>query len=285
MTGLLRLGGGAQETSEEDRLSLDVSRRIVDGVPVVITTQIDVRASGAAREVNLGAVLVSNTEPVRIDSDIPAHLDSDNNLILRLRPGTHAVTIDARHIGPVTALTAPSLDAPWPEVEYWAVEPNDRIRAANFSGPSGIDPARTTLPADWHNLTTYQVTSDQPMEIEELRRGEPSPAPNKLSLRRELWLDHDGDGWTIRDRFNGTMNQGWRLNVTSVANLGSVSSNGNDEVITNNGGDGLELRSSSVDLVAESRIESSERSFAAVGWNTNVHDLSATVHLPRVTRC
>ena len=278
--GSLRLGGGAQEVSEEDRLSLDVSRKVDDGVPLIIHTQIAVRASGAAREVNLGKVLVPNTEPIELNAGIPARLDNENNLILRLRPGNHTVTLTARYSGPANSITAPPLPAPWPEVEYWAVAPNDRVRAANFSGPPGIDPARTTLPSEWHSFTTYQVTPDQPLLIEELRRGEPNPAPNKLTLNREFWLDHDGKGWTVRDRFSGSMNQGWRLNIDSIADLGHVADHKVDQVITEQGSTGVELRKSSVSLLAESRIEGSIRDFAAVGWDADVHSLGADLNLP-----
>jgi hypothetical protein len=278
--GSLRLGGGVQEVSEENRLSLDVSRKIDDGVPLVIHTQIAVRASGAAREVNLGQVLVPNTEPIELRAGIPARLDSENNLILRLRPGNHTVALTARYSGPATSITAPKLPEPWPEVEYWAIAPNDRVRAANFSGPPGIDPARTTLPSEWHSFTTYQVTPDQPLVIEELRRGEPNPAPNKLSLAREFWLDHDGEGWTVRDRFSGSMNQGWRLNVDAIADLGHVADHNVDQVITEQDSTGVELRKSNVQLLAESRIEGSIRNFAAVGWDADVHSLKATLHLP-----
>jgi hypothetical protein len=278
--GILRLGSGAQEESDENRLTIDVSRLIEDGVPVIVHTHIEIRASGAAREVNLGQVLVPNTELVQIDSVLPTRLDEEKNLIVRLRPGTYSIRLVASHQGPANQISSPEVAAPWPEVEYWGVKVNDRIRAANFSGPPGIDPARTTMPKSWHQYTTFQVSKDQPLEIEELRRGEPNPAPNQLRLSREFWLDHDGKGWTVRDTFSGSMHQGWRLDIDAEADLGHVTDHNIDQVITVEEQAGVEVRKERVAMVAESRLESSGFRFPAVGWNTDVQELDARVHLP-----
>ncbi|HHO52215.1 MAG TPA: hypothetical protein ENK18_15400 [Deltaproteobacteria bacterium] len=277
----LRLGAGEVAARTGERLDLEVSRKVIDGVPVRIETQVTIRAAGSGREVDLGDVLVPNTEPISLTADLPARFSSDRSLIVQVRAGTHTLSFEAVHRGAVTSLSAPDPGGAWPEVEFWAVATDDRIRAVNLSGPDGIDAARTTTPESWRTLPTFSVTSSVPLSFEELRRGEPQPAPNQLDLQRELWLDVDGRGWTIRDRFSGTLNQKWRLNVVEPSSLGHVSDLSEDQVITVVDGQiGVELRSQIVDVVAESRIEDRPSVLSAVGWDTDVNSLSASLYLP-----
>ena len=279
-TGVLRLGSGAGGAAIEDRVEIDVSRQVQDGVPLRVTTRLAVRAAGSPREIALGPVLVAGTRPVALAADLPARLESDGRLILQLRPGDYTVTLDALHEGPVTELAAPTVPAPWPVQEVWAFKADDRVRAINLSGPPGVDPARTTLPTEWRGSPTWLVDPGTPLRVEELRRGEPEPAPNQLVLDRELWLDADGRGLTVRDTFTGTMHRDWRLDVLPPAVLGHAAAESADQVVTEAGGRaGVELRSVATRFVAESRIEARPSALPAIGWATDVTRLSARLHL------
>ncbi len=279
--GLLRLGTGTASGSAEERLDLEVSRRVLDGVPVRIETHITLRASGSAREVSLGAVGVPGTRPVSLSADLPARFTPEQELVVQVRAGTFQVDIEALHEGPVARLEAPALAAPWPEHEFWAVVTDDRVRAVELSGPPAVDPARTPLPEEWRGLATYMVSPAAALLLGELRRGEPEPAPNQLSLQREIWLDADGGGLTFRDSFDGVLHQGWRLDMLAPYELGHAVEGGRDQVITHSDGGaaGVELRQSSLHLVAESRVEGRGAALPAVGWQTDVSSLSATLHL------
>jgi len=279
--GLLRLGPGGSAPAAEERLDLEVSRHLVDGVPLRVDTHLALRASGTAREVNLGAVSVSGTQPVSLRADLPARFTPDGELVVQVRAGTFTVTIEALHEGPVTSLAAPDLPAPWPAQEFWAVTTDDQVRAVELSGPPAVDPARTPLPEHWRGLATYMVTAELPLAFGELRRGEPEPAPNRLSLDREIWLDADGNGFTFRDRFDGTMHQGWGMGMLAPYALGHAVEGGRDLVITQDtsGRPSVELRSTDLHLVAESRIEDRPAVLPIVGWATDVTSLQATLHL------
>ena len=279
--GMLRLGPGTGLTAAEERLDLEVCRLIHDGVPVRVETRITLRASGSAREVALGRVALPDTRALSLTADLPARFSADGDLVVQVRAGTFTVNLEALHEGPVERLTAPALPTPWPAQEYWAVQTDDQVRAVELSGPPAVDPARTPLPDEWRGLSTFLVSSDQPLAFGELRRGEPEPAPNRLTLNREIWLDADGGGYTFRDRFSGTMRQGWRLDMQPPYALGHASDHGIDQVITRgvSGGAGLELRQGEVAVVAESRIEDFDMTLPAVGWSADVAGLSATLHL------
>ncbi|MFH1467501.1 MAG: hypothetical protein ABIO70_24160 [Pseudomonadota bacterium] len=279
--GMLRLGPGAGLTAAEERLDLEVCRQVQDGVPVRVDTHITLRASGSAREVALGKVALPGTRPLSLTADLPARFSADGELVVQVRAGTFTVDLEALHEGPVERLAAPTLPAPWPAQEYWAVRTDDRVRAVELSGPPAVDPARTPLPEAWRGLATFLVSPDQPLAFGELRRGEPEPAPNRLTLAREIWLDADGGGYTFRDRFSGSMRQGWRLAMLQPYELGHGADHAVDQVITRGeeGGAGLELRQGDVAVVAESRIEGFGMTLPAVGWSTDVASLSATLHL------
>jgi hypothetical protein len=279
--GLLRLGPGGSAPAAEERLDLEVSRHVVDGVPVRIETRITLRASGSAREVTLGAVGLSDTRPVSLTADLPARFTADGALVVQVRAGTFTARIESLHEGPLTSLAAPALPEPWPAQEFWAVTTDDQVRAVELSGPPAVDPARTPLPEEWRGLATYMVSAQTPLAFGELRRGEPEPAPNRLSLDREIWLDADGGGYTFRDRFDGSMTQGWGMGMLPPYELGHAVEGGRDLVITRDEGDhpGVALRSSSLHLVAESRVEGRPAELPIVGWATDVASLQATLHL------
>ncbi|MCK6527084.1 hypothetical protein L6R50_05790 [Myxococcota bacterium] len=279
--GRLRLGAGERAAAGAESLEIDVSRRVQDGVPVVVETRVTLRASGKGREVDLGAVLLPRTRPIAVEADVPARFTPEGHLVLQVRPGTFHVTFHALHDGPVAELSAPSVPAPWPGAETWAVATDDAARAVILSGPPAVDPARTSLPEEWRALPAFVVEPASPLRFAELRRGEPDPSPNAVELHRDLWLDLDGGGFTVRDTLGGSMNRGWRLDLGAPFELGHAAVSGVDQVVTRSGTvSGVEVRSSAVSIVAESRVEGGPGRLPAVGWQTDVQSLTARLHLP-----
>ena len=278
----LRLGAVVEDERDGEHLGIEVSRRIVDGIPLVVETALSLRASGRGREVDLGAVLVPGTRAVALSADLPARFTAEGTLVVQVRPGTYQVRFDAIHDGPAEALRRPAPGGAWPETETWAVSTDDRVRAMNLSGPPGVDPSRTTLPEGWHGLPTFALSNSDTLDFETLRRGDPDPAPNRLSLSRELWLDLDGRGLTARDSFSGQMNRGWRLDIVAPFALGHVATHGEDLVVTasEQGAVGVELREQAVSLTAESRVEGATSAMPAVGWATDVSGLDVQLNLP-----
>jgi hypothetical protein len=103
-----------------------------------------------------------------------------------------------------------------------------------------------------------------------------------LRVQRRLWLDPDGGGWTVEDRLEGSISSGWRLDASAPLEVGAVEVNGRPEVVSLGpaGAAGVELRSASANLRAESRMPVGVRTFPAVGWQTDAVGAELAVHLP-----
>jgi hypothetical protein len=276
--GALRLGGGAG--GEADHFEIDVMRRVADGVPLTVLTRISLRVSGEAREVDLGAVLLSGTEAVRIDGGLPARLEDDGRLKVQVRPGTWTIDLHAVHRGPAAGLTAPTPGGErWPDREIWSVALDHAARAVVVEGGAGVDPAATPLPPEWAGAPAWLVQPGEALRLNELRRGQPEPAPNQVQVQRTLWLDHDGGGFTFQDRLTGELHQGWRVDAQAPAELGHAANSGEDLVITAAPQAGVELRATALDLQAEGRLPG-DRSLPAVGWDLVANRLQVDLAIP-----
>ncbi len=287
--GLVWLQGGGRAEPETEQLGLEVFRRIEDRVPLKVETRIVLRAAGRSRQVDLGPVLLEQTTPLEVVSEVPARVDGEGRLRAQIRAGTHRVEIVALTDGAPGALAMPKRDADdsaaveWPEQEVWVWQADEELRQVVISGAPGIDPARTSLPEEWSELPAFLLTPGRELTFETKRRGEPDPPPDDISLAREIWLDLDGAGYTIRDRFSGELNRTWRLDLAPPGELGHAAVDGEDQLITSNPDSsepGVELRREDLSMVAEWRLEGDSRQLPAVGWSEDVQSLRATLHLP-----
>lgn len=279
--GRLWLAAGDVEAGEAERLDLSVHRKIEDGVPLFVTTRMELRVSGRARELSLGKVLLDGTAPVSITSELPARLDSGGELHVQVAAGSYRIEVRARSEGSPSAFVARSGGAGWPEAEIWVWQADEALRQVDLKGAPAIDPARTDLGDDWRGLPTFILKAGTSLALETSRRGEPDPPPSKLTLNREMWLDLDGRGYSVRDQIHAELRQGWRLDLKQGA-LGHVASGGTDLLVTRTPGGtgaGVEIRQASQDLTAEWRAPDARSRLPAVGWSEDVQSLAATLHL------
>ena len=279
-SGLVWIEESAANDERAERLTLSVHRRIEDAVPLRVVTRILVSASGKPREIVFDSVLLSGARPIELRADLPAQLSATGSLRMQAQGGSYRVEIVSILERPVTELVAPKQPAPWPDHEAWLFKADDQLRHVELKGPPQVDSARTDLESDWRGLPTFLLAPGQTLSFETRRRGEPEPAKNRLTLERSLWLDLDGDGYTIRDRLSGTMHQGFRLDL-AAGTLGRAVVDGTDELITRRDKlTGVELRKSRVDVATEWRIEHGRSQLPAVGYSEDIDNLSAVLHLP-----
>jgi hypothetical protein len=280
--GLLWLQGARSEESNEDRLAMEVHRRVDDGVPVIVTTRLRLRVSGRSREMDLGIPLTAGTEPVSLTSSLPSRLDQDGHLRVQLRPGEWTITLGARSTNAAPSITAPEATAPWPDEEIWVFQAASQVRSVKISGSPGVDPQRTSLDEDWASLPAWRIARGEGLEFTELRRGQAAPPPDQVTVNRSLWLRQDGSGYVVRDRLGGVLHEGGRLELQTPGILGQVAVDGTPRVINHlesNTADGVEVREGS--LSAEATLSYPTRGeLPAVGWDKEATSLSATVMLP-----
>ncbi|MBK8593426.1 MAG: hypothetical protein IPN77_30795 [Sandaracinaceae bacterium] len=163
----------ARETEAlgEDRVTLEVHRRLDDGSPVTLTTRIQVRAAGRARELVLGDVLPEGAVPIEVSADLPVRLMASGELTVQLHAGEFTVTVTSLVANPETAYRRPALELPWPEQEVWVWVPNESFRQVEISGADGIDPARTSLPPEWRSYSAYLVGRESLLTLTTSRRS------------------------------------------------------------------------------------------------------------------
>jgi hypothetical protein len=86
----------------------------------VVTTQVEIHASGKNREVLLGKALLDGFVPMAVRSDLPARLEADGRLRVQIRPGRWTISIDARHPGSVPELKLARARGRGRPEEIWA---------------------------------------------------------------------------------------------------------------------------------------------------------------------
>ena len=273
------------EETIENRLTVQTFRLITDDIPPRMTVFLKLDVAGAAREAVLGTIYSRDRfVPLSLDSQLPARIESDGRLTLQLRPGQWTVSVTARHTGPLTALT---FDRPddgiWPEQSIWSFEAQSRLRIVEITGVPGIDPQQTSMPDGWRRFPAYRMLPGDTMTFEELKRGNPDPAPDQLSLERKAWLRFDGSGYTIQDRITGQKNNDWRLEMNPPITLGKVEVDGAIQFITrreNTEKQGVEIRRGTVQLTADSETGGDISRLPLTGWDQAFQGVRTHLVLP-----
>ncbi|OUD14363.1 hypothetical protein [Thioflexithrix psekupsensis] len=298
----------ARETTDEDRLTLRVYRRLSDQVPLQSVNRLVLEVAGRHREVVLAPVLLADQIPMQLNSPLPARLEPTGELRLQVRPGTWEVEVAARSPHEVTTLHSVALNRDpanhtqgiWATEELWSFEAQPMLRVVEISGVTAVDPQQTQLPDTWRSLPTYRVLPGETMTLSIKQRGLADTTANQLNLYRQYWLDFDGKGYSIQDHITGQMNRHWRLNLLNSQNnqdaayamqLGRVSVAGQDQFITRlteNQPMGVEIRQTQVDVTADSRLYGDIQILPVVGWQHEAEtesfqqfqQVGASLHLP-----
>ena len=250
--GQVWLGIGPDAEAQEDRLSVNIYRRLVDGLPITLETRMEVDVAGQSRELEFVGGLLDGFVGQTLSSALPIQLDQDGTLRIQSRPGRWVIEFMTRTSGLIEEIEIPAVLAPWPVEEVWSFQANPRLRIATLEGAAAVDAARSGVPSGWRGLPSYAVAAGQTLRLVERSRND-ADGENRLTLVRDLWLDFDGEGYTALDQVDGEMRSGWRLDMAAPYLMTSAEADGENMLITASpepGAQGVELRASRLDVAS-----------------------------------
>lgn len=275
--------GKNKPKSVENKVDLQVFRKVYDDVPLQLITYLELEVSGDQREISLPHALLSNFIPISLQSPLPVRIEPNGSLLIQVRPGRWHIELTARHPQPLTQLTFNVADTLWPKSEIWSFHALPFQRLVEIKNLKAIDPSQTNVPRQWKSLPAYLVKQGDTMDFKVIRRGDSEPEPNQLRLKRQLWLDFNGEAYTVADTITGKMTKGWRLNALPETSVGQVKLNGQNQLVTTSidtRKQGVEVRKGNIIVKADSRIYGNISNISAVGWEQNFQQVQAELNIP-----
>lgn len=277
----LTLGEAAAAQRQADALQLRVYRHLSDGMPAMLETQLQLNVAGSAREQLLGPALPKGFVATSLESDLPAQLDSDGRLRLQLRPGQWTLTLTARGTDTLHAVDLGAAAEPWPKQEVWSYSDDPQLRSTHVDGRS-TDAGQAGVPPDWRELPAFVLDQSNGLTIDQGLRGGEGAASDQIHLERAIWLDFNGQGFSISDHLTGKLQRAQRLDVVTPWVLRRAAQGDTPLLITRpaDGRTGVELRDADLDLHAGLRIADRAGALPSAGWQIPVQDIDAELHLP-----
>ncbi|WP_051272487.1 hypothetical protein [Fundidesulfovibrio putealis] len=278
--GRLDISRQDERKAPEDSAQVAVFRLLRDGVPMTITTLARLEVSGRVRTIALDGLLPPGTEPMAVQAPVPVGFGPGGQVLAQAGAGRYDLEIVSRALEPMKAMGPAT--TPFGR-EIWAFAADPALRDVQPRGLAPIDPQTTELPDAWKKYPAFLAEKDAVLTLDVIRRGESGPRSDDLNVRRTLWLDFDGAGFTVQDRLSGALRHGWSLSMNAPGELGRAAQAGKDLPVVLLGEDklpGVELRESAVNLTAESRYPDAGAAVPASGWLAGVTSLSAELKLP-----
>ena len=280
--GLLWLQRNPSEAADQDQLGVKVYRLLTDGIPMWLTTSVELTVTGKSRETELGHALPEGWQVARVTSPLPCLVDDRGLLKVQVRPGTWVVSIAAFRTRPLETFAYAAGTRPLVTDELVALQADSSLRVIEFTELAPVDASQTTFPQEWRSWPVFAWPTAQAFQIEEKMRGMGMEKPAAPSITRELWLDEEGGALTFKDVIEGGAQQVWRLDVTEGQGLGAVKSRGVSQLITKNpqtGRPGIEVRDRALSLEAVGRAAVGT-TLPATGWETVAGEVRCEWHLP-----
>jgi hypothetical protein len=271
------------EPVDEDFLEIKVHSLLEDGIPLWFETRLELIVAGKSREATLGSVLPTGWQLAAVDSPLPVAIDETGLLKSQIRAGRWPMTLRAFRTDAPGAIAFAEGATPAVADQTIAFLGQPEFRQAEITGLPQIDVAQTQMPEEWRALPVYRWETNAPFQLVERVRGPGERGVAPIAIQRSLWLDENGKALTFQDRLSGPLREIRRFDTAEGHLLGSVTVNGEPQLITHNpdgGAPGFEVRSPSLDAVATGRIEAIGSTLPATGWLADADRLGATLHLP-----
>jgi len=268
-----------------DSLKLQVFRLLKDGYPLTLETQLDLNVAGDTRLTRLSRVIPEGFEISSIRSKLALRINDDGTADIQLKPGRHVVYIkahilaaDNQFYNQKSQVFSMEQGENWPAQEIWALVQDRAVRIVDVKG-AAIDVNQTNMPRGWKQYSSYLLTPKQGLKLVQKSRGDVSPNTNDLTLKRQLWLDFDGAGFTANDALTGKVGQLSRLSANVGYSTGKVTINQQPILVTSiNGDQGVQLLPGKANIESLGRVERGAISVSP--WLSEVNQVRVEINLP-----
>lgn len=275
----LKAPPAAREETNQGQTEMRIFRKLKDGHPLELETLIQLAVSGSPRQEKLAVSMPEHASLVSVDSPLPLKPGMKEGLIMDLRPGNFTIRLVHLISGSDTKLRLPGRT----EDELWVFVPAPELRAAELMGGQSVDPRQTPLPDAWKHHAAYRMAADASPGLA-IRETRQQPAEDRIRLKRDIWLDFDGKGATVRDQLTGTLNTRRYMGMDTKGPLlpGLITLNEQDRMITlQDSLQGIELPPGPLSLTALSRMdEKLSGTPLSGGWQHRHEQTDITLHLP-----
>ncbi len=264
-------------TKASNSLNVQVYRLIRDGYPLWLESQIEINVSGDRRIETLGRVLPAGFELTDVRSKLPLRVDAKGDMQVQLDAGRHVIHLQARLVEDVDNFTVEARKN-WPDQELWSFAANRSYRIVDVKG-TPIDGGQTNMPQQWKNFSSYLLTPEQSLTLNEKSRGDVNPDQHQLSLDRQLWLSFTGENFTSQEKVSGTIGYLDRLSAGTDYSAGRISINGNPVLLTSVDADqGVEILPGPININSVGIVRG--RDVAVNPWSSELNSASLQVNLP-----
>ncbi|MCB9480787.1 MAG: hypothetical protein H6680_03035 [Desulfobacteraceae bacterium] len=267
--------------SEKDRpkehIRVNVYRKIRDSIPCEIESVYKINVSGSTRQ----EIIKTGQIPGQIafvKSMLPLKIEKNGSFLVQVKPGEYEIYI--KNIIPDMPLELGPFNSGYDQ-EIIVHEKEPGARLSNIENLKSIDPKNTDIPSNWKNLPAYILLPDEKIIFKETLKGVFLQQP-ELNLEREIWLDFNGKGSTLKDQVSGRVNQRTFIGISDNSEIipGKISINGKDQIITSkNNLSGIPVNEDNILIEAVSRKDNSS-TFFPVAWNLSFSDISGYINIP-----
>ncbi len=264
-----------------NKTNISIFRFFEDTIPFKIHTVVRITASGEKRREKINNVILKGAQPVFIRSDLPVKPSSDKGFFVEIKPGqwniliTSVINREVYEISPVKTSYGS---------EIWAFKPYPDFRRVEISGGRAIDPAQTTMPVKWRKYSTFLIKPDDTLKFKEIKLKTDGAFFDKFNLNRDIWLDFDGMGATVRDKITGILGKRRFVGIENkYYKIGRVTSDNKDQLITKKDDslNGICAEKGNIDLTAVLRTSIIKSgSSIPCGWNVGFDTAKGSLHLP-----
>ena len=279
----LWLSQNQESSSTKGTLSVSIYRKLIDGHPMKMQTNLHFRVSGKMRSILLDGIVLDGFYPSKVSSVLDAKITKDKKLEVQIKAGEWVLNINSFSPTNLSSLHLPKHNFNYANQETLSLQTNASYRTIEVSNAQSIDPSQTNIPKEWKNLALYLLEEDKSLSIKELYKSIAQQEKNEFILERKIWLDFDGLGYSIKDNIRANISKVKRLESLGVLKLGSVTVNSKPMLINtlkNSQQKGIELREKSLQIEASSRYQNNLSLLPINGWSEKFNRVTTELNLP-----